>query len=76
MATYYDRRIAAFTAHAGLIEVMAADLHREGEALVNLYHALRLAFRERCNRDFDDRVDSFNEADEQRADELLELLPE
>ena len=63
-----------FEQHTGFVEAQMAQLVAEGEELVNLKCALQLAFRERCNREFDDGTDSFNAEDERRGDELLAAM--
>ncbi len=70
----YDRKVAQLEAHARFLDGQMKQLVAEGEALVSLHHALRIAFRERVGREFVDVEDEYTSADERRADELLLVL--
>jgi hypothetical protein len=70
----YDRKVAQLEAHARFLNGQMAQLVAEGEALVSLHHALRIAFRERVGREYVDVEDEFSDEDERRADELLLVL--
>jgi hypothetical protein len=57
-----------------MLDEAMGQLVREGEELVNLQSALKIAFRERTGRDFNDRSDEFTPEDEKRGIELLLVL--
>jgi hypothetical protein len=75
MIAYYAK-LRALEARAALIDHMTAALVHDGERLVTEHHTLSLAFRERMNRAYRHGEDEFTLEDEQRAEQLLELLPE
>jgi len=71
----YAEQVAALASRTALVATMARQLVRDGEQLVNLHHALKLAFEERMCREYHDG-DQFTEGDEERAEELLvEMYP-
>jgi hypothetical protein len=71
----YARRLAAFEARAALVDSMMADFVKEAERLVSYRTVLRLAYLERVGHEAEND-DVFVVEDEERADELLALLPD
>ncbi|HYK63811.1 MAG TPA: hypothetical protein VEY94_02605 [Patescibacteria group bacterium] len=72
----YTQKVAAYEAHAAMIKAEMADLVREGDQLLAHHHVLCLAFRERNSREYVCGADEFDARDEQRAQEILALMPE
>ncbi len=70
----YDRKVAQLEAHARFLDGQMKQLVAEGEALVSLHSALKIAFSERVGREYRDVEDDFTSEDERRADELLLVL--